>query len=146
MSKFNFVFMKKKKVFISYRFTGENKEELKKTILKIHEAIDKAGHDPYSTIFDTDQFANERWSGKKIMQKSFKELDSSDMILFFVKSPELSPGMLVELGYSLAKNKNMILAIKKDIKDSIFRRQIDKVIEFEDLEDLTKKLVRLNLD
>jgi len=135
----------KKKVFISYRFTGEDPEKLKKLIPQIHEAIEEAGHDHYSTIFDSEQFANEKWSGKQIMEKAFKEIDKSDLILFFVNSPEVSQGMLIELGYSLGKKKRIILAIQKEIRDIIFRRQIDEVIEFDYLEDLKKKLKKLSL-
>ncbi len=133
----------KKKIFISYRFTGEDPEKLKKLIPQIHEAIQGAGHDCYSTIFDNEQFAKEKWSGKQIMNKAFKEIDESDLILFFVNSPEISQGMLVELGYSLGKKKRIILAIQKEICDIIFRRQIEEIIEFEDLEDLKKKLSKL---
>jgi nucleoside 2-deoxyribosyltransferase len=135
----------KKRVFISYRFTGEDPEKLKKLIPQIHETIEEAGHDTYSTVFDSEQFANEKWSGKQIMQKAFKEMDKSDLILFFVSSIEISQGMLVELGYSLGKKKRIILAIQKEIRDSIFRRQIEEVIEFEDLADLKKKLKELSL-
>lgn len=135
----------KKKVFISYRFTGEDLGKLKKVIPQIHESIEEAGHDHYSTIFDSEQFSNEKWSGRQIMEKAFKEIDKSDLILFFVNSKELSQGMLVELGYSLAKKKRIILAIQEKIRDIIFRRQIDETIEFEDLEDLKQKLKKLSL-
>lgn len=137
--------MTKKKIFISYRYTGEDPEELMKIIPLIHDAIEEAGHNHYSTIFDEEQFANEKWSGKQIMKKAFKEIDESQLVLFFVKSEDISQGMLVELGYSLAKNKRLVLAIKKDIKESIFRRQIDEVIEFKDLSDLKEKLLKLKI-
>ncbi len=132
-----------KKVFISYRFTGEDRIKLKKTISQIHDAIEEAGHRHYSTIFDSEQFANEKWSGKQILEKAFMEIDKSDLILFFVKSSKISQGMLVELGYALAKKKKIILAIKRNIKDIIFRRQIKNVIEFKDIKDIRKRLCRL---
>jgi nucleoside 2-deoxyribosyltransferase len=132
-----------KKVFISYRFTGENRVKLKKTISQIHDSIEEAGHGHYSTIFDSEQFANEKWSGKQIMDKAFAEIDDSDLILFFVKSHEISQGMLVELGYALAKKKKIMLAIQKDVQDIIFRRQIKETIEFKNLEDLKEKLCKL---
>lgn len=135
----------KKKIFISYRFTGENPKKLKNLIPQIHEAIEEAGHDYYSTIFDSEQFAHEKWSGKRIMEKAFKEIDESDLILFFVNSPDISQGMLVELGYSLGKKKRIILAIQKEIRNIIFRRQIEEVIEFEDIEELKKKLIKLSM-
>jgi len=138
--------MQKKRVFISYKFTGEDKEKLNKTILGLYDSLDKAGHVYYSTILDSDQFVSEKWSGKQIMQKAFKEIDCSDVILFFVKSPEISQGMLVELGYALAKKKKLVLAIGSQIKESIFRRQIREVIEFKDLEDLFNQLSKLKLD
>ncbi len=80
----------KKKVFISYRYTGENAAELKKTIQVIYDAFEAAGHGYYSTMFDNEQFESEKWSGKMIMEKCFKEIDSSDIVLFFVKSPDIS--------------------------------------------------------
>ena len=132
-----------KKAFISFRYTGEDKAELKRIIPQLHESLEKAGYGVYSTIFDSDKFAEENISGKKIMQKAFQEIDSSDLILFFVRSSDISQGMLVELGYSLAKGKNLLLAIQKDIKESIFRRQIDQIIDFKDLEDLKGKLTKI---
>ena len=132
--------MKKKRIFISYQFTGENPERLKETIPQLHDAIEKAGHNHYSTIFDSDQFANEKWSGRQILNKAFKEIDKSDIILFYVKSSRISQGMVAELGYCLAKKKKLILAINATIKESIFRRQIDEVIEFKGLKDLKQKL------
>ena len=137
--------MKKQRVFISYRFTGEDPEQLKGIISQIHEAIEKAGHSHYSTIFESEQFANLKFSSKQIMEKAFKEIDKSDLILFFIKSLEVSQGMLMELGYAIAKKKKIILAIQRDIKDIIFRRQIEEVIEFKDLEDLKKKLTLIKV-
>jgi len=128
------------KVFISYKFTGEDSEKLKKVIPQLHDIIEEKGYSHYSTIFDSRQFHDEKWSGKDIMNKAFSEIDESDLILFFVNSSEVSKGMLVELGYALAKNKKLLLTIREDIKESIFRRQIPEVIEFKDLEDLKEKL------
>ena len=133
----------KKRVFIAYRFTGEDPVEIKKIISQIGEVLESTGYSFYCAIFDSDQFENENWSGKKILGKVFKEIDNSDLVLFFVNSSKISQGMLVELGFSLAKNKEIILAIKKDITDSIFRRQIENVLEFENLDDLKKQLTKI---
>jgi nucleoside 2-deoxyribosyltransferase len=74
------------------------------------------------------------------MEKAFHEIDTSDQVLFFVNSPEVSQGMLMELGYAIARKKRLVLAIREDIRDSIFRRHIDDVIEFKDVDDLQEKL------
>ncbi|MCX6804336.1 MAG: hypothetical protein NTY48_07280, partial [Candidatus Diapherotrites archaeon] len=57
----------------------------------------------------------------------------------------ISQGMLVELGYSIAKDKKLILAIQTGIKESIFRRQIGTVIEFDNIEELKNKLENMLL-
>jgi len=138
--------MQQKRIFISYKFTGEDKEKLKNTILQLYDSLDKAGHKYYSTILDSDQFASKKWSGKQIMEKAFKEMDASDAVLFFVNGTEISQGMLVELGYALAKRKKIILAINSKVKESIFRRQIENIIEFENVQQLHKSLSNLKID
>ncbi len=132
-----------KKIFISYRFSGEDPHFLKNTIPKLHEALEKCGHTYYSTFFDAEEFERDAWTGREIMDKAFLEIDSSDMVLFFVQSPALSQGMLMELGYSIAKNKKMILVIKDIIKTSIFRRHVNQVIEFKQLSELKEKLKKI---
>ncbi len=132
------------KVFISYRFTGEDKVELVKTMTELEDTIKEKKYKVYSTIHDNKQFANENWSGKQILRKAYDEIDNSEKCLFFVRKEDISQGMLLELGYAMAKEKELILAIKKDIKKSIYRRQIDKVIEFENFEELKEKLSKNN--
>ncbi len=135
--------MKPKKIFVAYRYRGENLDILKKTMTAVCDSLNEAGHNHFCTIFEEERFAEEKWTGKQIMKKACKEIDSSDIVLFFVKSEKISQGMLVEFGYSLAKKKKMILAIKKGIKNSIFRRHIDEVIKFENINDLKRKLSKI---
>lgn len=134
--------MKIKKIFVAYRYIGEKLDVLKKMMTAVCNSLNEAGHNHFCTIFEEEKFAKEKWTGKQIMRKAFQEIDSSDTVLFFVKSEKISQGMLMELGYSIAKNKKMILAIKKGMNNSIFRRHIDEVIEFENINDLKKKLLK----
>lgn len=129
-----------KKIFISYKFTGEPVEKLRKVIPLIHDALGGAGHGHYSTFSDSEQFESEAWSGKRIMEKAMKEMDSSDVILFFVNSDDESQGMILELGYAFGKGKRVVLAVNKRVGNCIFRRQIWEVIEFEDINDLCRIL------
>jgi len=48
----------------------------------------------------------------------------------------------MEIGYALAKRKQFILAIKKDIKTTFMREMADEIIEFENLEELYNKLTK----
>src|SRR5665213_1839035 len=104
------------KVFLSYRFTGEDSAELK----QIHEGIEKAllanGHTQWCSFGYEDYFKEQNYTNKQIMEHSLAELDKADTILAYIKSDQKSEGMLLEIGYALAKNKRFILAIKKGIK------------------------------
>ena len=74
------------------------------------------------------------------MDYSYEELDKSDCLLAFVKSEEKSEGMLLEIGYAIAKKKKFILAIKKDAKTVFLREMANQIIEFDNLKDLYEKL------
>lgn len=128
------------KIFIAYRFTGEKIENIKKRLDIISKTIKTCNHNCYSTILENDQFETEKWSGRAIMHKAFKEIDSSDIVLFFINSDKLSRGMILELGYSIARDKKLILLARDKIKDSIFHRHIDKIITYKTKKELINNL------
>jgi nucleoside 2-deoxyribosyltransferase len=51
--------------------------------------------------------------------------------------------MLIEVGYALASQKRIILAIKNDVKTTFLHQIANEVIEFENLEDLYKKIMEV---
>lgn len=112
------------KVFISYRFTGEFPEFLHSVIDPIVAKLAELGHSSYCTLYDSLQFEEERWSGKAIMTKAFAELDSSDVVLFLVWNEDISEGLILELGYAIAKGKRIALIAKEDVGRHICLRQI----------------------
>jgi len=133
------------KIFLSYRFTGEKIEELKQIIGKICSSIEKSGHNHYCSFNSGDFYKSNKFTNKQIFEHALNELNGSDCILAFVKTEEKSEGMLLEIGYAKAKNKKFILAIKKGIKTTFLREIADRVIEFNDIEDLTKQLEILKI-
>ncbi len=128
------------KIFVSYKFAGEDPEELEKTLNEISGVLKGAGHEVYSASEDENLFAENKFTLKKILNHALEKLDNSDCILVFVRSYEKAEGMLIEIGYALAKGKKIILAIKKGVRLSFAEEIADKVIEFEDINDLKEKL------
>jgi nucleoside 2-deoxyribosyltransferase len=128
------------KIFISYKFAGEDPGELEKTLNEISNVLKGAGHEIYSASEDEKLFIEKKFTLKKILNHALEKLNNSDCILVFVRSYEKSEGMLLEIGYALAKKKKMILAIKKGIRLSFTEEIADKVIEFTDINDLKQKL------
>ena len=78
------------------------------------------------------------------MEHALNELDRADCILAFIKSEEKSEGMLIEIGYALAKKKKLILAIKKDVRATFVREMTNEIIEFQNLDELCEKLANLS--
>jgi len=131
------------KIFISYKFAGENPQELEKILLEMSNVLRESGHKVYSASEDEELFIKNKFTLKQILNHALKKLDNSDCILIFIKSQEKSEGMFIEIGYALAKNKKIILAIKKGIRLAFTEEIADKVIEFKDIEDLKNKLKEL---
>lgn len=127
------------KLFISYRFTGEDFSELKTSLSLIVSALRK-NNEVYCSIEDEDFFLKNNFTNKEILNNALKELNNSDALFVYLKSEEKSEGMLIEVGYALAKNKRIILATKKGIKTTFLREIADEIIEFSDVEDLCSKI------
>ena len=133
------------KIFLAYKYTGEDPEVLKGIIDQIVSSLGKAGHTTFCS-FDKNVFFTEQSSSyKQRLEYVITELDSSDYVLAFVKSQEKSEGMLLEVGYALAKGKKIILAIKSGVHVTFLSEIADVVIEFEEPDDLYSKLKMLFL-
>ena len=130
----------KKKIFISYRITGEDREELKTTMQRICQSIETVGFDCFYSFQKDDFFQENNFTKKQILEYAPKEIDKADCVLVVVKSQEKSEGMLLEIGYALAKNKKIVLAIKKDIQTVFLCEMASSIIEFENLDDLNARL------
>ncbi len=128
------------KIYIAYKFAGENPDELEITLTKISNILKKLGHEVYSAFMDEDLFMKKKFTMKQILNHALKELDTCDCILVFVRSNEKSEGMLIEVGYALAKRKKIILAIKKGVNLSFTEDIANQTILFQDIEELNRKL------
>lgn len=131
------------KIFLSYRFTGENPQILKETLSQIVTALNASGHQVWNSLDSQDRYIKDKFDNHGIMQDALKNLDQADALLAFINSSEKSEGMLLEIGYALAKKKKFLLAIRKDIKTTSLRQLADTVIEFSDLEDLSNKISQI---
>ncbi|OIO53090.1 hypothetical protein COT40_00405 [Candidatus Peregrinibacteria bacterium CG08_land_8_20_14_0_20_41_10] len=131
------------KVFLSYRFIGEDPRVLKEIIHEICKSLEKAGHSHFCSFWKEDFFNENKFTHQQILEYALKELEGSDVYLAFIKSKDKSEGMLLEAGYALAKKKKFYLAIQKGIGTTFMRKIADKIVEFETLEELYDKLGKL---
>jgi len=131
------------KISLSYKFTGENYEELKKFLDQVCNALKNQGHEPSGTYMRREEFEKNKTSLKEIMLTALRFIEDSDCHVSIINFNEKSEGMLLEIGYAYAKNKRMIVAIKKGIKTIWLKEIIPEIIEYENLEDLCIKLKKL---
>ncbi|MFH1787735.1 MAG: nucleoside 2-deoxyribosyltransferase [archaeon] len=131
------------KIFITYKFVGENPEELERTLTEISDTLEKSGHEVYSAFTDEELFVKNNFSLKQILNHALNKIDLCECVLVFVRSPEKTEGMLIEIGYALAKKKKIILATRKGAYFQFTQEISDQVIEYETLEELKEKLGEL---
>jgi len=128
------------KIFLSYRFTGEDPKILEQTLSQIKTALVSAGHSVFCSFWEEQRFRDGNFSNKQILEYALKELNSSDVYLAFIKSNEKSEGMLLEAGYAFAQKKLIWVVIKDGIKTTFLTEFAEKIIEFDTFENLYWKL------
>ncbi len=126
------------KIFIGQRVTGEDIEKLREECSEIISALEGNGHDAYCTIVEGDDF--EKSSAGDKMIHAFKRLDDYDAFLAILRNNSKSEGMLMEIGYSIAKGKKIILLKHKSATDTYLQEVSNEVIEYENIEDLIKRI------
>ena len=106
--------------------------------------IEQTGHQAFAFFRDFQKYGKVKMSNKEITKKCLEEVNKSDGIFIFIDSDEKSEGMLLEAGYAKAKNKKMILVIKKGIDLRFLKSIADEVVEFNEfseVKDLIHKLL-----
>ena len=119
-------------LFISFRFTGEDPAIRKQEIDFLIEKLQPTYPHIYCSLYD-DFFEQEGISYADIIERTLDMLSQSKKMLIYVKSSEKSEGMLIEVGYAIAKNIPMEVYIKKGVSTTFLRDVTDRVVEFEGL-------------
>ncbi|MCB9809004.1 nucleoside 2-deoxyribosyltransferase [Candidatus Nomurabacteria bacterium] len=122
--------------FISYKFTGEPYEELVHNIGIIENSLKNNGHSVYSSLEDEEWFQKNKPTNKEILDHTIQKMDESDVVLVFLNSSEKSEGVLIEIGYAIARNKKIILLIKKGVEANYLKDIANAVIEFSSIQEL----------
>ena len=127
------------KVFLSYKFTNEHIDELRKMINSISKTLRLLGHDVYNSLEDEQRFRKEGITNSEIMQHTFNQIDKSDLLIAFINSSDKSEGMLLEIGYAIAKGKKFVLAIKNGISTTSIEQMAASTIKFDYFDELLNK-------
>jgi nucleoside 2-deoxyribosyltransferase len=125
------------RIYISYKFSGSDPKELKQKLTQISEALN---HETFIFNRDLQEWGNRYFPEDMIMKKAMEEIEASDALLAFVNTSKKSEGMLLETGFAKAKEKPLILVIKKGLKFRFLRDLADFTIEFDDFKEILPAL------
>ncbi len=100
----------------------------------------------YCNFFDEDlPIRSKNFKPHEFVTDAFKTIDTIDMQLVIINSEIKSEGMILEMGYAIAKGKKIIVAIQEGIENTYLPGIAHEVIIFNSIEDLTKKISQFHL-
>ena len=128
------------KVYIAYKFSGNDLEKLKSNLIEFDKVIKKLKHHSFIFFRDVQNWVKGNSSAKSIITEAFENIKKCDVILAIIESPEKSEGMLLECGYGKALGKKIIVASKPEGRAFLLKAMADTFFEFNNLNDFELKL------
>ena len=128
------------KFFISYRFTGLSLEYLFNLIDPVYKLFENGGNDVFCNLYKDKYYIDNSYGTKDIMQDCFSELKTSDVMVCLVDTNEVSCGMLLEVGFALSNNKNIIICSRQGCEIDTLSKMANKNIIYKTYEELKEKL------
>jgi nucleoside 2-deoxyribosyltransferase len=81
----------------------------------------------------------------EIMAHAFSVIDSSEFLFVILASEEKSEGMILEVGYCIAKGIPVIIAVKEGVKNTYLPEMGKKTFVWRDNQDLSAKIAELGV-
>jgi len=130
------------KTFISYRHTGEDQKSLEKLLVPIRSALQGVDVESYCTFFDEDEFQDKSFGPKDIMYHAFSIIDKSDFLFVVQTSDSKSEGMLMEVGYCIAKSIPVVVATRDSVAYTYMPDMADLSFRWKDPKDLAQQIAK----
>ncbi len=122
--------------YIAYSFFWNNLEKLKEKLEKISLILEKTKKETFIFFRDIQKWWENRINEDKVMEIALKELEKSDAIFVFIENEKISEWKSIEIWFAKALNKEIILFVKKWLNLRLSKYLANKVIYFENIEDL----------
>lgn len=103
------------KIFVSFRYTGETYESLVEFFRPVCDTLERAGHTVFCSLWKEESYKQQGLSPRDMLFDTCNEMNSRDALLAVVRSSDRSEGMLMEVGYALAKKKPVYAAVHADV-------------------------------
>ena len=141
---------KRKKAFISYKFTNEEDlDRLSKIINSITLFLNRHNVDCYSSINDINFFKNNNFSDIDRIKYLNNKIDDSDFLLAIINNGSESKGLMYEMGYANSRNKQIFLIYSSENDLSIEKQIATDSLKYNILDEkINKNIIKklLSLD
>ena len=127
------------KIYLAYKLSDRNLEEVKERLLEIDKVVKKLGHETFIFVRDIQNW-KPNGEPKLIMEKAMENMRKCDAILSIIETQEKGEGLLLESGYMKALGKKVIVASKPEGRAVLLKGMADGVFEFNDMKEFEEKL------
>jgi nucleoside 2-deoxyribosyltransferase len=128
------------KIFISYRFSDIPKEELEKLLNPVCKLFKSHNIQVFCDFYKDDYYKENGYTVRAIMDDCFSMLDQVDLVLCLVDTPKTSCGMLLEIGYALAKEKLIMVCSRNGCEIDTLCKMADENITYNSYDELLDKI------
>jgi|GEM_PF-937702 len=132
------------KAFISYRYSNEPVERLELLLSAACNGLQDANIDQFCLFFEKKKGVIPQKSQSDMMNIAFEQITKSDFLFVLQASECHSEGVLMEVGYAIAKSIPVIVATHSSVKMTYLPDMADKKIKYINNEDLRNQIGLIN--
>lgn len=121
--------------FVAYRHTGADPERLEELLPVVRDTLQKIG-EVYCTYFDEADFQDKQLSARNIMDHAFAKIEALGGLFVLLDGPDKSEGMLMEIGYCIAKAIPIVVAKRAGVDNTYVDQMTDKSFNYSNADDL----------
>lgn len=128
------------KGFLGYKLTGLEPKIVMSRLKQIDETLKECGIDCFICIKDVLNWKFQDKDARFLMDAVLNAIKKAELVFLLLNNPDKSEGLLIEAGIAFSLNKKIIILNKKGIDTFFLKGIANEIIEFDNLEDLKKKL------
>lgn len=130
---------------ISYKYSGADKKRLNQLLSSVANALEELGQEYFCLEFVREEVIAEagEYSEHIMLKRALAEIDTCDYLLVVYDQQEKSAGMLMEIGYAIAKNKPVYMLINNNVAPGYVQDMADAIASYNCVEDIKSSVDRL---
>jgi nucleoside 2-deoxyribosyltransferase len=133
------------KTFIAYRSKEEDPKTVQPLITSIRDSLQARDIEADSMFFHEAEIINKALTNQQILELAFSMINNIDFLFVIQTSDNKSEGMLMEMGYCLAKEIPIILASKEMVRQTYLPEIAEQSFRWDTVENLRKGIASLEL-